>query len=160
MQGTSRFCYRGINSVVVVYSTAQIKCRSTSSCQFTNNRALNNSIVRKITICRSLPKPLSGQFQLMCNTRKQLSRQFDLMCITRNQLFRQFQLIDSLWNQFVRTIATNRQSPRYFVWAIPSVTKTAIVQIIPTDGQSLKSINRQDNSNWWRVSKHHLSGRF
>ena len=108
--------------------TKSINCvLQSSSCRFSNNRALQNSIVRIIPINGRSPKAVVPTISIHVHHPKSI-----VYAIPINR-----QLVKTNF----RTISINRQSPRSFVWIIPfnrQPVKT-IFRTIPNDRQSPRS---------------------
>ena len=152
--------------IIVLYSI---------SCRLSNNRALQNSIVRPTPINGRSPKAVvptvstdvypKAIIQASPTYRQPVGIIF--MTISNTQSNRQFPR-SFLWTipinwkhqtSIVQVVSINRQSPRSFLWTITTNWKhqTTIFQAIPIIGQSLKSIVRTI-----RIHRlqNHLSGQF
>ena len=101
-----------------------------SSCRFSNNRALQNSIVRIIPINGRSPKAVVPTISIHVHHRKSIVQAIPINRQPVKTIFRR--------------IPANIQFPRSFVWAISINLKhqTSIVQEIPINRQPVKTIFR------------------
>ena len=107
--------------------------RQSSSCRFSNNRALQNSIARIIRIINGRsPKAVVPTVFPTISIHLQHPKSIVKEIGTNRQPVK----------TIFRTVPIDRQCPRAFVWTIPINWKhqTSIAQSIPINRQSLKSI--------------------